>query len=362
MQIRKLSLINFKNIAQGDITLGEGINCFVGDNGAGKTNFVDALHFLSLGKSAVGMTDGQSVRHGENFFVVEGDYLTDDGSHEQIACTFAKGTGKTLKRNGKAYERIADHVGFAPAVIVAPADTLLISDAAEERRRYINSFLSQIDPAYLKALMRYNAVIAERNKFLKTSSNETMLQIYDAQLIAHGNLIHAKRTEIIERLQPIVADYYRALSLDREQVELRYRSELNEAPFAEILERSRQKDIINEFTTSGIHRDDILFTIGGMPLRKFGSQGQQKSFLIALKLAQYDIIAKERGERPILLLDDVCDKLDEQRVEQLVRAVSGEVYTNLLSRAVLAASMAFLPLRASLTLPLYSALLMVQRR
>lgn len=326
MQVRKLSLINFKNIAQADITLGEGINCFVGDNGAGKTNFVDALHYLSLGKSAVGMTDGQSVRHGETFFVVEGDYLTDEGKHEQIACTFAKGSGKSLKRNGKAYERIADHVGFAPAVIVAPADTLLISDAAEERRRYINSFLSQIDPTYLKSLMRYNAVLAERNKFLKTSSNETMLQIYDAQLIVHGDAIHAKRSEIIERLQPIVSKYYRDLSLDRETVELRYRSELNDSSFAKVLERARQKDIINEFTTSGIHRDDIVFSIGGMPLRKFGSQGQQKSFLISLKLAQYGIIAKERGERPILLLDDVCDKLDEQRVEQLIRSVSGEEF------------------------------------
>jgi DNA replication and repair protein RecF len=322
MQVRKLSLINFKNIAQEDITLGEGKNCFVGDNGAGKTNFVDALHYLSLGKSAVGMTDGQSVRHGENFFVVEGDYQTDEGSHEQIACTFAKGTGKTIKRNGKAYERIADHVGFAPAVIVAPADTLLISDAAEERRRYINSFLSQIDPSYLKALIRYNAVIAERNKFLKSSSNETMLQIYDLQLVVHGDLIHTKRAEIIERLQPIVAEYYRALSLDRESVELSYRSELNEASFAEILERSRQKDIINEFTTAGVHRDDIVFKICGYPLRKYGSQGQQKSFLIALKLAQYRLIAEATGEKPILLLDDLFDKLDVGRVAKLLEVVS----------------------------------------
>ena len=326
MQVRKLSLINFKNIAQVDITLGEGINCFVGDNGAGKTNFVDALHYLSLGKSAVGMTDGQCIRHGESFFVVEGEYLTDEGKHEQIACTFAKGSGKTLKRNGKAYDRIADHVGFAPVVIVAPADTMLISDAADERRRYINSFLSQIDPAYLRALMRYNAVLAERNKFLKSSSDEAMLQIYDAQLVAHGEVVHAKRREIIERLQPVVAEYYKALSLDREEVKLSYRSELNEAPFADVLERSRQKDIVNEFTTSGIHRDDVIFTIGGMPLRKFGSQGQQKSFLIALKLAQYAIISSERGERPMLLLDDVCDKLDEQRVEQLMRSVSGEEF------------------------------------
>ena len=326
MRLKKLSLINFKNLAQQDIEFEQGINCFVGDNGTCKTNIVDAIHYLAMCKSALGMSDSQCVLHGEEFFVIDGTFSNEDERKEQIVCTYNRGNQKIIKRNGKAYERFSDHVGLIPAVIVSPADSMLISDSAEERRRYINSFLSQIDPSYLKALIRYNAVIAERNKFLKSSSNETMLQIYDLQLVVHGDLIHTKRAEIIERLQPIVAEYYRALSLDRESVELSYRSELNEASFAEILERSRQKDIINEFTTAGVHRDDIVFTIGGMPLRKFGSQGQQKSFLIALKLAQYSIIAKERGERPILLLDDVCDKLDEQRVEQLVRAVSGEEF------------------------------------
>ena len=324
MYLKKLSLINFKNIAQEELSLGNGINCFVGDNGAGKTNVVDAVHYLSMGKSAFGMTDGQSIRHGENFYVVDGEYISDDERREQIVCSFMKGGGKSLKRNGKAYDRLADHVGLVPIVTVAPSDTMLISDAADERRRYLNGFISQLDRRYLDTLMRYNAVLAERNRFLKTSSDETMLQVYDAQLVAHGDRIHARRAEIVERLQPVVAEYYRLLSLDRETVELRYKSELSDAPFGEILERARQKDIINQFTTSGIHRDDLIFTIGGMPLRKYGSQGQQKSFLIALKLAQYSIIAEEKGERPILLLDDVCDKLDEQRVEQLIRLVGGE--------------------------------------
>lgn len=326
MYLKKLSLLNFKNIAQAELQLGEGINCFTGDNGAGKTNVVDAVYVLSMSKSATGMTDGQCVRHGENFYVVEGEYLSSGDRREQIACSFMRGSGKTLKRNGKLYDRLSDHVGFIPVVIVVPSDTILISDAADERRRYLNSFISQFDRSYLEALMRYNAVLAERNRFLKTSSDEAMLQVYDSQLAAHGEPIHARRAEIVERLQPVVAEYYSALSPDGETIDLRYRSELNDAPLGEILERSRQKDIVNEFTTSGIHRDDILFTIGGMPLRRFGSQGQQKSFLIALKLAQYSLISEIKGERPILLLDDVCDKLDEHRVERLVKLVSGEKF------------------------------------
>ena len=326
MYLKKLSLINFKNLAQADIVPGRGINCFTGDNGAGKTNVMDAVYVLSMSKSATGMTDGQCVRHGESFYMVEGHYATSDDRNEQIACSFMRGSGKTLKRNGKSYDRLADHVGLIPIVIVVPSDTVLISDAADERRRYLNSFISQFDRPYLDSLMRYNAVLAERNKFLKMSSDEAMLRVYDAQLTAHGERIHARRREIVERLQPAVDEFYAALSPDGEQIGLRYRSELNEAPLDEILERARQKDIVNQFTTSGIHRDDIVFTIGGMPLRRFGSQGQQKSFLIALKLAQYALISEIKGERPILLLDDVCDKLDEHRVERLVRLVSGEKF------------------------------------
>lgn len=326
MYLDRLSLINFKNIAREELSPGEGINCFVGDNGAGKTNFIDAFYYLSVGKSAFGMTDGQCVRMGGNFFTLDGEYVTGEGRRERIVCTFARGNGKVLKRNGKAYDRLADHVGLIPVVIVAPSDTMLISDAADERRRYVNGFISQLDHDYLDALMRYNAVLAERNRFLKVSSDESMLEVYDAQLAAHGTKIHERRAAIVERLQPVVADFYARLSLDRETVSLRYRSELNEKPLSELLAANRQRDIINQFTTSGIHRDDLVFTIGGMPLRKYGSQGQQKSFLIALKLAQYSIIAENRHDNPILLLDDVCDKLDEQRVEQLIRLVAGDAF------------------------------------
>lgn len=326
MYLEKISLLNFKNIAQEELSFCPGINCLVGDNGAGKTNVVDAVYYLSMCKSSLQMTDGQSIRHGADFFFVEGRYSSDAGRREQVVCSFSRKGGKVLKRNGKEYDRLADHVGLIPAVIVSPADSALISDAADERRRYLNAFISQLDRAYLTALMRYNAVLAERNRLLKMQPDETMLAIYDRQLVEHGNCIHARRREFAARLQPLVAEYYRRLSDDREQVELLYRSELNERPFEEVLRDARQKDLVNEFTTAGIHRDDLTLRIGGYPLRKYGSQGQQKSFLIALKLAQYAIVAAEKGERPILLLDDLFDKLDAGRVEQLIRLVADDAF------------------------------------
>lgn len=326
MYLKRLSLLNFKNVAQEELSLVPGINCFVGDNGAGKTNIMEAVYYLSMCKSSLGMTDGQSIRHGADFFVVEGLYQTDAGRTELVVCSFARKGGKVLKRNGKEYDRLSDHVGLVPVVIVSPADTALISDAADERRRYLNAFISQLDRPYLAAVMRYNAVLAERNRLLKSMPDETMLSIYDRQLSEHGRLIHARRSEYVTRLQPVVEECYRRLSGDREQVELTYRSELNDRPFEELLQASRARDLANEYTTSGIHRDDLVLRIGGYPLRKYGSQGQQKSFLIALKLAQYAVVAEAGGERPILLLDDLFDKLDAGRVEQLIRLVSEEKF------------------------------------
>lgn len=322
MRLKRLSLLNFKNLSQTDIALSEGINCFVGDNGAGKTNVLDAIYYLSMSKSAFTMTDGQSVRHGEEFFFTEGTYSTDGGGQEQVVCSFSRRTGKVLKRNGKEYDRVADHVGLFPVVIVSPRDTDLITDAAEERRRYLNGFISQLDRVYLSSIMRYNAVLTERNRFLKSSSDETMLQIYDMQLAEHGTRVYEARQKMVERMQPMVAEYYRTLSDDREQVEIEYRSELQDMPMQDVLLRARERDIVNQFTTAGVHRDDLVFRIGGYPLRKYGSQGQQKSFLIALKLAQYRLLAEATGEKPILLLDDLFDKLDMGRVEQLLTIVS----------------------------------------
>ena len=324
MYLKKLVLINFKNIAQAEITLSERLNCFVGDNGAGKTNVLDAVYYLSMSKSALSMTDGQSVRHGEDFFVVEGTYAGDSGLSDTVNSSFLRRSGKVLKLNGKEYDRMADHVGRFPVVMVSPQDSVLITDAAEERRRYLNAFLSQLDRDYLASLMRYNAVLAERNRFLKSSSDEQMLQIYDMQLADHAARIYERRRDIIERMRPLVAEFYRQLSGDREQVEIEYRSELASASMGELLLASRERDIVNGFTTSGVHRDDMSLRIGGYPLRKYGSQGQQKSFLMSLKLAQYRILAEVCGERPLLLLDDLFDKLDTSRVENLLTLVAGD--------------------------------------
>ena len=330
MWLKRLSLINFKNLGQAEIEFAQGFNCFVGDNGAGKTNVLDAVHYLSMSKSAFTMTDGQSVKHGEDFFVAEGSYQMDSERQESVSCAFSRKGGKVLKRNGKEYERLADHVGNFPLVIVSPRDTELITDAAEERRRYLNGFISQLDSAYLSSIMRYNAVLAERNRFLKSSSDEQMLLIYDMQLSEHGTRVYERRREVVEQMRPMVEEYYRYLSDDREQVKILYRSELDQQSMSDLLLSSRQRDIINQFTCSGVHRDDLIFSIADYPLRKYGSQGQQKSFLIALKLAQYRMIAEHSGERPILLLDDLFDKLDVGRVERLLSLVSGEGFGQIL--------------------------------
>lgn len=326
MWLKRLSLINFKNIRQADIDLSERFNCFVGDNGAGKTNVLDAVYYLSMSKSAFTMTDGQSVSHGEDFFVAEGAYVAESERQESVNCTFSRKGGKILKRNGKEYDRLADHVGSFPLVIVSPRDTELIMDAADERRRYLNGFISQLDRSYLASMMRYNAVLAERNRFLKGSSDEQMLLIYDMQLAEHGTKVYERRGAVVEQMRGLVEEYYRYLSEDKETVEIAYRSELEQMSLSELLLRSRERDIINQFTCSGVHRDDLVFKIGGYPLRKYGSQGQQKSFLMALKLAQFRMLAEHTQERPILLLDDLFDKLDIGRVQRLLSLVSAEEF------------------------------------
>ena len=326
MILDTLNIINFKNIAQEQLTLSPEVNCFVGDNGAGKTNILDAVHYLALAKSMHTLTDSQSVRHGEESFLVDGRFRRDDGRCDQVVCGYTRRGGKTLKRNGKEYDKLSDHVGGFPIVVVSPADTALISDSAEERRRYINRLISQLDRGYLAQLIRYNTALQERNKLLKTNPTEEMLLIYDAMLSASADLLFKRREEIVAQIRPLVEEYYAQLSTQRETIDLEYRSDLQTAPLSELLLQSRRKDFVNEFTSVGVHRDDILFSIGGYPLRKFGSQGQQKSFLIALKLAEYRLLAEQAGDRPILLLDDLFDKLDMRRVAELLRLVGGDMF------------------------------------
>jgi DNA replication and repair protein RecF len=326
MRLDTLSIIDFKNIGDQRIELSPEINCFVGDNGAGKTNILDAVHYLAMARSMSTITDSQCMMHGKESFLIDGRFTADNERIETILCSYSRRGGKTLKRNGKEYDKLSDHVGHIPIVVVSPADTALISDSAEERRKYINRFISQIDRAYMNALIRYNAAIMERNKLLKNSPSEEMLLIYDSMLSASAEVIYERRNAIVERLRPLVESYYALLSEERENIGITYKSELCETPLMELLQQSRQKDIVNEYTTSGIHRDDIVFTMGDFPLRKYGSQGQQKSFLIALKLAEYTLLTEHCKERAILLLDDLFDKLDMRRVAHLLRLVGGEMF------------------------------------
>lgn len=326
MYLKTLSLLSFKNIAQARLTFGSGINALVGDNGAGKTNIVDAIYYLSMSKSMVVMTDGQSVRHGEDFFVLDGEFESDEKRRECVVCSYNKrpNSGKVLKRNGKVYDKLSEHVGLIPIVVVSPQDSSLIHDAAEERRRFLNAFISQMDSQYLNSLMRYNSLLQLRNKILKTNADESILSIYDSQMAIYADYIYAKRRDVVTQMEPLVGEYYALLSGDRESVSVSYKSTLAESSFIDLMQSTRAKDMVCEHTTAGVHRDDLVLQIGGYPLRKYGSQGQQKSFLIALKLAQFTLASRFRGERPILLLDDLFDKLDAQRVEQLIRLVSSD--------------------------------------
>ena len=326
MVLERLSIIDFKNIENAEIELSAGINCFVGDNGAGKTNILDALHYISAARSMHTLSDAQCLRHGRESLMLDAALRHDDSRTEQVVCAYTRRSGKTLRRNGKEYEKLSDHVGCVPTVVISPADTALISDSAEERRRYINRLISTLDRSYLAALIRYNTALAERNKLLKMHPTEELLLIYDNMLSASAEVLFAGRTTITAELRPLVEEYYALLSEERESIGIEYRSELQTAPLPELLLASRQKDFVNEHTTTGIHRDDIIFSIGDYPLRKFGSQGQQKSFLIALKLAEYTLLARQSGERPMLLLDDLFDKLDMRRVAQLLRLVGGEMF------------------------------------
>ena len=326
MRLEKLSILNFKNIAECELLPSEGINCIVGSNGAGKTNVVDAIHYLSMSKSSLPTTDGQSVSHGEQFFMLSGDYTTDGDLGVTVACGFKKGSGKSLKFCGKEYERLADHIGVVPVVMVSPADGALVVEAAEERRRWLNAFISQLDRTYLDATMRYNRLLAERNTLLKQGEMmmPELLEVIDEQLVEMGERVATVRRDIVAKLAPIVEDIYAKIAGEKERVELAYRSELNTTPFGELLRQNRQKDMIMGFTTAGPHRDDVVMTIGGYPLRKYGSQGQQKSFLLALKLTQYALLRERLGEKPILLLDDLFDKLDEERLASLLVTLTSQ--------------------------------------
>lgn len=325
MLLEKLSLLNYKNFDTQDFEFDPKINCFVGLNGVGKTNALDAIYHLSFGKSYFNPITTQNIKHDQEFFVIEGNYSKNSQS-EKIVVSAKRGQKKIIKRNGKAYEKFSDHIGFLPLVIISPSDRDLITEGSETRRKFMDGVISQGDSSYLGTLIKYNKVLVQRNSLLKyfvanNTFNQDTLDIYNQQLDEYGTALHAKRTDFLAQFQPIFLKRYKEISSGGEAVDLVYKSQLQEDKLLTLLINNLNKDRFSQYTSAGIHKDDLVFHIDGHPIKKFGSQGQQKSFLIALKLAQFDFIKAQSKENPILLLDDIFDKLDEERVAQIISLV-----------------------------------------
>lgn len=333
MHLKKLSLFNYKNIAEASFDFDAKINCFVGKNGIGKTNILDAIYHLAYGKSYFNPLALQNIRHGEEFFVVDGVFEK-EARDEQIVCSLKKGLKKVLKRNNKPYEKFSDHVGFIPLVIISPSDQDLIIEGSETRRKFIDSVISQLDNHYLQQLIQYQKIVAQRNALLKyfalnhTFDKDT-LTIYNEQLNGLGQEIFEKRKQFLADFLPIFDKHHKAITNSAESVQIVYESQLFEKPLLELFDEFLPKDRALQYTSVGIHKDDLSFEIDGFPIKKFGSQGQQKSFLIALKLAQFEFIKKQSGVLPILLFDDIFDKLDETRVSKIVEMVNDETFGQL---------------------------------
>ncbi len=328
MFLRHLSLVNYKNFDSKVLEFDPVINCLVGDNGVGKTNILDAIYHLCFGKSYFNPVATQNIKHDTEFFVVEGEFEK-EGKTEKIICSFKKGTKKVIKRNGKPYEKFSEHIGFLPLVIISPSDRDLILEGSDTRRKFMDGVISQSDKGYLQNLIKYNKVLVQRNSLLKYFvANRTFdpntLAIYNEQLHGLGTEIHKKRKEFMAAFVPIFKEQYSHISEKDEQIMLSYESQLSEGPLLNLLEANVEKDRALQYTSVGVHKDDLDFTIAGHPIKKFGSQGQQKSFLIALKLAQFHFIKEQANTTPILLLDDIFDKLDENRVSHIVGLVKND--------------------------------------
>lgn len=333
MFLKYIALLNYKNLADVKFDFDAKINCFVGKNGVGKTNVLDAIYHLAYGKSYFNPLAIQNIRHGEEFFMIEGEFEKNERP-EQITCSLKKGQKKTLKRNGKLYEKFSDHIGFIPLVIISPSDSDLITEGSDTRRRFMDTVISQLDSSYLHQLIQYQKTVAQRNALLKcfalnhTYDHDT-LSVYNEQLVDLGQPIFEKRQAFVAEFVPIFQKHHQQITGQAEQVQLQYESDLFESAFAELLAKSINKDKQLQYTSTGIHKDDLAFLIDEHPIKKFGSQGQQKSFLIALKLAQFEFVKRQGGEKPILLFDDIFDKLDESRVAQIVSMVNQDEFGQL---------------------------------
>ena len=330
MYLKKIALVNYKNFDTADYEFDSKINCFVGNNGVGKTNMLDAIYHLAFAKGYFNSVAIQNIKHDADFFLIEGAF-NKEGREEIVSCSLKRGQKKAIKRNGKLYEKLSGHIGLIPLVIISPADTDLIREGSDVRRKFVNSVISQGDALYLQDMIAYNKVLSQRNSLLKYFAlNHTFdalnLKIYDEQLNDLGTKIFEKRKQFLEAFIPLFRKRYQYISQTSEQADLVYRSHLHHGPLDKLLEENLEKDRMLQYTSVGVHKDDLLYTIEGHAVKKFGSQGQQKSYLIALKLAQFDLVKSRSNVTPILLLDDIFDKLDEKRVEKIISLVNDDSF------------------------------------
>ncbi len=326
MHLKNLSLLNYKNLKTAEFDFDEKINCLVGNNGVGKTNVLDSIYHLSFGKSYFNPVTSQNINHGSDFFVVDGEFIKKAKS-EKILVSAKKGQKKIIKRNNKAYDKVSDHIGFIPTVIISPADRDLIIEGSETRRKFMDGVISQSEQVYLNNLLQYTKLVSQRNSLLKYfAANNTFesdtLEVYNLQMSSLGQALFEKRKQFLEEFIPIFNKRYADITHNKEEVYISYKSQLFDNSLSKLLEENLQKDMALQYTSVGTHKDDLSFEIAGHPIKKFGSQGQQKSFLIALKLAQFDFIKQISQVNPILLLDDIFDKLDENRVAHIVALVA----------------------------------------
>lgn len=329
MILQRLSIINYKNIKTATLNLSPKINCLIGSNGVGKTNVLDAVYYMSFCRSAQNPIDSQVIRHDQDFFVLEGLYQKGDGTEESVYCGMKRGTKKHFKRNKKEYKRLSEHIGLIPLVVVSPSDTLLIEGGSEERRRLVDMVISQYDRSYIDALNRYNKALQQRNSLLKMDEepDPDIMSIWEEQMAAEGEVIYSKRNAFVNELVPIFQRYYQNISSNRELVGINYVSHCQRGRLLDVIQKDRFKDRAVGYSLHGVHRDDLDFTLGGHQMKREGSQGQNKTFVIALKLAQFDFLKRTAAQTtPLLLLDDIFDKLDALRVEQIVRLVSGDEF------------------------------------
>jgi len=327
MHLETLHLLNFKNYLEANLPFSPRINVLVGKNGSGKTNLLDAIHYLALTRSAFSGSDHHCIRHGQQHFFLRGLFKKADNRVE-ITCAFQNGSKKVLKEGLNEYQKLSDHIGKYPVVLIAPDDTSLVKEGSEGRRKFFDSIISQLDHVYLDSLIQYNQALRQRNALLKiffetNTSDAAALETYDDMLVRFGTTVNERRKAFVGEYGPVFKGFYHFIA-DEEEADIRYRSELEETDFREGLMSSRSRDLGLQRTVFGIHRDDYHFTLGSGDLKRLGSQGQQKSFIIALKLAQFEILKKQKGFRPILLLDDIFDKLDDFRIEKLLELIKND--------------------------------------